>query len=217
MADAVHLRNVVALAGRFPVLAGADLTVEPGQVVLLRGANGAGKTSLLRLCAGLLPVASGQALVLGEDLTLDRRGVRRRVGLLGHATQLYDDLSVRDNVRYAVRAAGAGAAAADAALERLGLTGRLPATPASRLSAGQRRRAALAVLVARRPELWLLDEPYAGLDAEARALLDAVVAGAVGGGASVIIASHEAGQVEALAQLRVEVAGGRTREPALVA
>ena len=217
MAEAVQLRSVVALAGRFPVLAGADLTVEPGQVVLLRGANGAGKTSLLRLCAGLIPISSGEALVLGEDLTVDRRGVRRRVGLLGHATQLYDDLSVRDNVRFAVRAAGAAAAAAEAALDRVGLTGRLPATPASRLSAGQRRRTALAVLVARRPELWLLDEPYAGLDAEARGLLDALVSEAVAGGASVIIASHEAGQVEALAHRRVEVAGGRTRELALVA
>lgn len=217
MAEAVHLRSVVALAGRFPVLAGADLTVEPGQVVLLRGANGAGKTSLLRLCAGLLPVVSGQAVVLGEDLMVDRRGVRRRVGLLGHATQLYDDLPVRDNVRFAVRATGGDAAAADAALERVGLIGRLPGTPTSRLSAGQRRRTALAVLVARRPELWLLDEPYAGLDAEARGLLDALVAEAVAGGASVLIASHEAGQVEALAQRRVEVAGGRTRERALVA
>ncbi|MHB1923589.1 MAG: heme ABC exporter ATP-binding protein CcmA [Acidimicrobiales bacterium] len=216
MAEAVLLRNVVALAGRFPVLAGADLTVAPGQVVLLRGANGAGKTSLLRLCAGLLPVASGQALVLGEDLSLDSRGVRRRVGMLGHATQLYDDLSVRDNVRFSVRAGGGSARDADAALEMVGLTGRLADTPASRLSAGQRRRAALASLVGRRPELWLLDEPYAGLDADARGLLDGLVTSAVAGGASVIIASHEAGQVEALAQRTVTVAGGRTTEAVLV-
>ncbi|MHB1446530.1 MAG: heme ABC exporter ATP-binding protein CcmA [Acidimicrobiales bacterium] len=216
MAEAVLLRNVVALAGRFPVLAGADLTVAPGQVVLLRGANGAGKTSLLRLCAGLLPVASGQAMVLGEDLALDRRGVRRRVGLLGHATQLYDDLSVRDNVRFSVRAGGGSGQEADAALTQVGLTGRLADTPASRLSAGQRRRTALASVVARRPELWLLDEPYAGLDTDARALLDGVVTAAVAGGASVIIASHEAGQVEELAQRTVTVAGGRTTESVLV-
>ncbi|HVA42213.1 MAG TPA: heme ABC exporter ATP-binding protein CcmA [Acidimicrobiales bacterium] len=216
MAEAVLLRNVVALAGRFPVLAGADLTVAPGQVVLLRGANGAGKTSLLRLCAGLLPVASGQAVVLGEDLGLDRRGARRRVGLLGHATGLYDDLSVRDNVRFSVRAGGGSAREADAALALVGLTGRLADTAASRLSAGQRRRTALASVVARRPELWLLDEPYAGLDADARALLDGLVTAAVEGGASVIIASHEAGQVEELAQRTVTVAGGRTTESVLV-
>lgn len=217
MAQAVLLHNVVALAGRFPVLAGADLTVDPGQVVLLRGANGAGKTSILRLCAGLLPVASGRARVLDEDLTVDRRALRRLVGLLGHATQLYDDLTVRDNVRFAVRAAGGRREDADAALEQLGLTGRLATTPAARLSAGQRRRAALAAIVARRPALWLLDEPYAGLDSGARALLDGLVTGAVAGGASVIIASHEAGQVERLAHKTVTVAGGRTRETSLVA
>ena len=81
----------------------------------------------------------------------------------------------------------------DAACERLGLTGRLLRTAASKLSAGQRRRVALAVLAARWPELWLLDEPHAGLDAAARAILDELVAEARGDGATVLIASHEPG------------------------
>jgi len=135
---------------------------------------------------------------------------------LGHATQLYDDLSVRDNVRFSVRAGGGTLEQADAALGLVGLTGRLADTPAARLSAGQRRRTALASVVARRPELWLLDEPYAGLDADARVLLDGLVSAAVAGGAGVIIASHEAGQVEELAQRTVTVAGGRTTESVLV-
>ncbi len=105
MAAAVRFRSAVALLGEFPVLAGADLDVETGEIVLLQGANGAGKTSLLRACAGLLAVVSGTAEVLGCDLMVDRRAVRRRVGLLGHATRLYDDLTVEDNVRFAVRAA----------------------------------------------------------------------------------------------------------------
>ncbi|HEX5266892.1 MAG TPA: ABC transporter ATP-binding protein, partial [Acidimicrobiales bacterium] len=178
MVDAVRLRSVVALAGRFPLLAGADLTARPGQVVLLRGPNGAGKTSLLRVCAGLLAVTSGQAVVLGEDLLADRRGIRRRVGLLGHATHLYDDLTVAENVRFFLRAAGLPGEAAPPALARLALTGRLADLPASRLSAGLRRRAALAVIAARDPELWLLDEPHAGLDADGRALVDELVAAA---------------------------------------
>src|SRR5581483_3787452 len=170
MADAIRLRSVVALSGRFPVLAGADLTVADGEVVLLRGANGAGKTSLLRVCAGLLPVTSGEAVVLGQDLgagvpAAERRAIRRSVGLLGHETFLYDDLSVRENVRFAVRASGLAARTADAAMEQLGLGGRLADLAAGRLSAGQRRRAALAALIARRPRVWLLDEPHAGLDA----------------------------------------------------
>src|SRR5579885_642977 len=92
MTLAVRLRAAVSLLGRFPALAGADLDVAPGEVVLVRGANGAGKTTLLRACAGLLPIASGEAEVLGHDLRRDRKAIRRRVGLLGHATFLYDDL-----------------------------------------------------------------------------------------------------------------------------
>ena len=217
MASAVRLRCVVALAGRFPVLAGADLTVEPGELVLLRGANGAGKTSLLRVCAGLLPVVAGEAVVLGSDLTHDRRAVRRRVGMVGHAGALYDDLSVLDNVRFAVRAAGGSAAAADAALERLGMTGRLRDLPVGRLSAGQRRRTTLAAVAARAPELWLLDEPHAGLDADARAQVDTLVAEAVAGGATVLVASHEEGPLGGLPSRTVTVVGGRTEEPVLVA
>jgi heme ABC exporter ATP-binding subunit CcmA len=209
MAPAVRLRSAVALLGGFPVLAGADLEVQTGEVVLLQGANGAGKTSLLRTCAGLLAVVSGSAVVLGCDLTLDRRAVRRRVGLLGHATALYDDLTVEDNVRFAVRAAGAPSAAVEPALIRLGLGGRLRSVGASRLSAGQRRRTALAVLVARQPELWLLDEPHAGLDAEHRDLLDDLIRDAVAGGAAVLMASHELDRASALAHRTVTMAGGQ--------
>ncbi|HET6811779.1 MAG TPA: heme ABC exporter ATP-binding protein CcmA [Acidimicrobiales bacterium] len=212
MVDAVRLRSVVALAGRFPLLAGADLSARPGEVVLLRGPNGAGKTSLLRVCAGLLAVTSGQATVLGEDLLADRRGIRRRVGLLAHATHLYDDLTVAENVRFFVRAAGLPGDAAAPALARLGLTGRLADLPASRLSAGQRRRAALAVIAAREPELWLLDEPHAGLDAGGRELVDELVAAAARRGAAVVMASHEGGAVEELAHRTVVVSGGRSVE-----
>ena len=176
MAPVVQFRAAVALAGRFPALAGVDLSVETGEVVLVLGANGAGKTSLLRACAGLLPVTSGEARVLGVDLTADHTAVRRHVGLLGHAAPLYDELSAAENVRFAVRALGLPTATGEAALDRLGLVGRLRTTPAGRLSAGQRRRVALAALVARRPALWLLDEPHAGLDAPARALLGDLIA-----------------------------------------
>src|SRR6202020_3005558 len=119
MAPVVHFRAAVALAGRFPALAGVDLSLDTGEVVLVRGANGAGKTSLLRACAGLLPVTSGEARVLGIDLTADHTAVRRYVGLLGHAAPLYDDLSAAENVQFAVRALGLPVAGADDALERL--------------------------------------------------------------------------------------------------
>jgi heme ABC exporter ATP-binding subunit CcmA len=208
MDPVIRFRSAVALVGRFPVLAGVDLDVARGEIVLLQGPNGAGKTSILRACAGLLRVAAGEAWVLGEDLVANPRAVRRRVGMLGHATGLYDDLSVVDNVRFAVRAAGGRVDAVGLALERLGLDGRLPKTPVHALSAGQRRRTALAVLVARDPELWLLDEPHAGLDAEHRDQLDALVRDAVSRGATVVLASHEHDRAGALAGRSITVAGG---------
>ncbi len=200
------------LLGRFPALAGADLLVEPGEIVHLSGPNGAGKSTLLRACAGLLAVVDGEAEVLGHDLRRDRRRLRRSVGLVGHASFLYDELTVLDNVRFAVRAAGAATAEVEPALARLGLDGRLAQVAVAHLSAGQRRRAALAVLVARRPELWLLDEPHAGLDAAARDLVDDLVREAAAGGATVLFASHELDRAGALADRQLTVVGGQVHE-----
>jgi heme ABC exporter ATP-binding subunit CcmA len=209
MTPAVHFQEAVALAGRFPALAGVDLTVETGQVVVVTGPNGAGKTSLLRACAGLLDISSGTATVLGHDLVADPAAARRQVGLLGHAAPLYDELGAADNLRFAVRAAGMPANAADPALDRLGIVGRLRRTPVGRLSAGQRRRVALAVLVARRPQLWLLDEPHAGLDANARDLLTQLIDEALEHGATVILSSHEPQQAVPLADRIIAMTGGR--------
>ncbi|HEY4396385.1 MAG TPA: heme ABC exporter ATP-binding protein CcmA [Acidimicrobiia bacterium] len=206
----VRLRSAVCLLGRFPALAGVDLDVDAGEVVLLSGANGSGKTTLLRVLAGLHPLHSGTGMVLGYDLSIDRRGARRAIGLLGHETGCYDDLTVRENLRFAARAAGSDAAASDAALERVGLTAQGDVEH-GRLSAGQRRRLALAVALARNPQLLLLDEPHAGLDADGRAVLDAVVAAAPAEGRTVILASHELDRTRALAGREVVLAGGTTR------
>jgi len=213
MEPVIHLRSAVSLLGRFPALAGVDLDVERGEIVLLQGPNGAGKTTLLRVCSGLAPVSSGTAVVLGHDLTTDRRSVRARVGLLSHATGLYDDLTVEDNVRFWARAVRAGSGEADAALARLGLDGRLRDIAVSRLSAGQRRRASIAVLIVRRPELWLLDEPHAGLDRYARDQFDDLVREAVARGATVVIASHETERAEGLADRSVTIVGGTIAAP----
>ena len=212
MEPVVHLRGAVTLLGRFPALAGIDLDVTAGEIVLLRGPNGAGKTTLLRLCAGLLPVTRGQAQVLGQDLTDRRlaRSLRRRVGYLGHAAGLYDDLTVADNVRFWGRAAGAPPSDVDAALVACGLSERLSQQHVASLSAGQRRRASLACVVARRPELWLLDEPHAGLDHDGRDLVDDLVLRAVTEGATVVMSSHELDRAESLAHRTLHIAGGTT-------
>lgn len=204
----VALRGAVAVLGRFPALSGVDLSVDAGEIVLIEGPNGAGKTSLLRVCAGLLGLERGTGSIDGHDLGADRHAVRRSVGYLGHHLGLYEELTARDNVRYWAAAAGMRPQLAESALEELGLTGRLVEVPVSRLSAGQRRRAALSALVARRPRVWLLDEPHAALDEPARDLLDRLIVRAGAGGAAVLVASHEIDRVAVLAHRRVVLAGG---------
>ncbi|MGA2528720.1 MAG: heme ABC exporter ATP-binding protein CcmA [Acidimicrobiales bacterium] len=213
MTPAVRLHEAVALAGRFPLLAGACLEVSEGEVVHLRGPNGAGKTSLLKVLAGLLAVHSGEASVLGRDLVADRRAVRREVGMLGHESFLYEELTVEENLRFAVRAARRPEKAIADVLDQLGFAGRLAATPVGRCSAGQRRRASLAVLVARGARLWLLDEPHAGLDQEGRDLLDELLVGSRVAGRTVVFASHEHERAEAISDRIIHLAGGRVVEP----
>src|SRR4051794_15316764 len=208
MAAVVELVDAVAVLGRFPALAGASLRVERGEIVLLRGPNGAGKTTLLRVCAGLLPLVRGEGHVLGLDLATDRRAVRTRVGLLGHSNGLYGDLTVRENVRFWGATVGASLDEIDASMHRLDLAGRLAGVKVSRLSAGQKRPPARACLVAGRAELWLLDEPHAGLDAAGRDELDATLRAAVAAGATVIVASHELERAGSLATRVIDVAGG---------
>jgi heme ABC exporter ATP-binding subunit CcmA len=204
----VSTRSAVCLLGRFPALAGADLDVAQGEICLLSGPNGAGKTTLLRLLAGLVPLHSGRAVVCGHDLANDRQGARRLLSLVGHETFCYDDLTVRENLRFAARAAGAKTTAADAALERLGLA-RIADVRHGRLSAGQRRRLSLAVALAREPRLFLLDEPHAGLDPDTRAVLDQLLLDASRDGATVILASHELAYARAIATREARVVAGQ--------
>ena len=205
----VELRDAVVVYGDFPALAGVSLTVIKGEILLLQGPNGAGKTTLLRACAGLVPIVRGKATVLGHDLCADRHAVRQRVGLLGHNNGLFGDLTVRENVSFWAQLVGAENLEVDAVLERMGLSGRLADIRAAHLSAGQKRRCALANLVVRRAELWLLDEPHAGLDARGRDELDETLRQAVASGATVIIASHELERSRQLATRVAVVAGGQ--------
>lgn len=208
----VHLDDAVAVLGRFPVLAGASLRVDSGEIVLLRGPNGAGKTSLLRVCAGLLPIVRGAGSVLGLDLTEHREAIRRTVGLLGHQNGLYLDLTVSENVRFWGSTVGATQAETHAAMQRLAVADRLADVEVRKLSAGQKRRTALACLIARRAQLWLLDEPHAGLDAAARDILDRTLHEAAAAGATILVASHELERAGSLATRTVEVVAGRVHE-----
>ena len=160
--------------------------------------------------------------MLGSDLAGTRAdgAWRSRVGFLGHETRLYGDLTAKENVEFARALCGlrrregrevGGEVAAEAALEQLELPARLHFERVSRLSAGQQRRVAFACVMARRPELWLLDEPHASLDAEGRQCIDAIISEVASAGAAVIVVTHEQGGVfgGASALRTVALAGGR--------
>jgi ABC-type transport system involved in cytochrome c biogenesis ATPase subunit len=134
--------------------------------------------------------------------------VRSKVGLLGHANGLSLDLTVRQNVTFWAQMVGATDAEVASAMDRMKLSQRLADVRAVQLSAGQRRRCALASLVVRRAQLWLLDEPHAGLDATSRDELDATLHQAVQAGATVVLASHEHERASKLATRIVTVDGG---------
>jgi heme ABC exporter ATP-binding subunit CcmA len=208
MDTVIELSGVVAVLGQFPALAGADLTVQRGEIVLLQGPNGAGKTSLLRVCAGLLPIERGTGHVLGIDLATNREAIRSRVGLLGHANGLYLDLTVMQNLQFWASTVAATSSEVSTAMATMRIDGRLAEVKASQLSAGQRRRCALASLIVRRAEIWLLDEPHAGLDAAGRDELDALLRSAVASGATVVLASHERDRALGLATRTVTIDGG---------
>ena len=208
MDTVIELSGVVAVLGQFPALAGVDLSVQRGEIVLLQGPNGAGKTSLLRVCAGLLPIERGTGHVLGIDLATNREAIRSRVGLLGHANGLYLDLTVMQNLQFWASTVAATPSEVSDAMATMRIDGRLAEVKASQLSAGQRRRCALASLIVRRAEIWLLDEPHAGLDAAGRDELDALLRSAVASGATVVLASHERDRALGLATRTVTIDGG---------
>ncbi|HVA70526.1 MAG TPA: heme ABC exporter ATP-binding protein CcmA [Acidimicrobiales bacterium] len=203
----VTLRDAVVLVGGFPLLSGVTLELAPRSINVVVGANGAGKTSLLRLLAGLVTLSSGTGVVAGVDLKGDLRELRRRVGWLGHEGSFYDDLSASENLVFAAKALARPTSEVANALERVGLSSRAT-TSAKRLSAGQRRRLGLAWLLLRRPALWLLDEPYASLDDDGRAFFDQLIGDVVESGATVVVSAHDPLRSNALAPRTITLAGG---------
>ena len=192
---AIRLEGVSRRFGWTWALRAVDLTVERGELLALVGPNGAGKTTLLRLLATLLEPTSGRIRVLGHDPTEESQAVRRRVGLLAAAGYLYDDLTARENLRFAALMSGQRSweDPADEALERAGLT-RFADHRVGGFSSGMRKRLAIARLLLRPLELVLLDEPYASLDAGGIEMVDELVDEMRAEGRTVLVASHRWGR-----------------------
>ena len=171
---------------------GLDFALQPGQIVWVRGRNGQGKTSLLRLLAGLSTPAAGAITWGGVPLRAAGAAFEQRLVYLAHANALKEDLTVLESLQFLLRLHGreVSHAALEDALRRLNLHSRRGA-PVRTLSQGQRRRVALArLLVEPAASLWVLDEPYDALDAEGSAVLDAVLSSHAQRGGSVVLTSH---------------------------
>lgn len=171
----LSLEGVACLRGGRLLFEGLDLTLGPGEAALVTGPNGVGKSSLLRICAGLLRASAGSVAREGAVALADERAALDDRLTLGRALGFWSRL---DGVR------------AETGMERMGLTG-LSAVPVRMLSTGQRKRASLARVVASGAPLWLLDEPANGLDAEGQERLAAAMGAHRNSGGAVLAASHQ--------------------------
>jgi heme exporter protein A len=184
-------QNLACERGERLVFAGLGFSLGPGEALILTGPNGSGKSSLLRLMAGLLKPAEGQLLWEGQPLDEEPEAHRRRVHYLGHQEAVKPVLTLSENLSFwaALKGGDVGEAAILEALDRFGLKP-LAELPARYLSAGQRRRLALARLLAAPGELWLLDEPTVGLDAASVQRLCKEIEAARERGARIVHATH---------------------------
>lgn len=183
-------RSLQCRRGGRDVFAGLDFALAPGGALLLTGPNGSGKSSLLRLMAGLLRPAGGKLLWDSRPVAEQAETHAARLHYLGHLDAVKPVLSVAENLRFWAALRG-GTARLEAALDAFALT-ELAAVPGRLLSAGQRRRLALARLVAAPAELWLLDEPSVGLDHASVGRLSAAIAAHRASGGRVVVATHTA-------------------------
>jgi len=168
------------------VFAGIDFSLTAGQAVAVTGRNGAGKSSLLRIVAGVLRPAAGRLWLEGGDRELT---IAEQAHYLGHQDAVKPSLTVIENLRFWAAFFGNGATKVEEAIESVGLGG-IAALPAAYLSAGQRRRLSIARLLAVKRPIWLLDEPASTLDAAGRDRLAGLMQSHLAEGGLILAATH---------------------------
>ncbi len=207
---AVEMRQLKKSYGLKPVLRGVNLTLQRGERLALLGANGAGKTTVLRILAGLARPGSGTVSVLGRDIVADAQEIRRCVGLVAHQPYLYEELTALENLLFFARMYVVPQARerAETLLRRVGLEKRMHERVRA-LSRGMVQRVAWARALLHRPYLLLLDEPETGLDQAGAALIDELLSEHSGLGGSILFTTH---QLERALQQSTSIAllgGGR--------
>lgn len=205
---AISLQGASRSYGKDRILDGISLEVQPGRFVLLRGGNGTGKTTLLRVISSRLRLSGGQGAVFGFDLQRQAHEVRRRTVLVSVLGGAYGMLTARENVELSAALYGLKVDAG-ALLEQVGLEAAGSKLVRS-FSSGMKKRLALARLLLPGSSLWLLDEPYSTLDDDGRELVDRLVADALERGVTVLMATHENLRPDApLPDAELRIAAGR--------
>lgn len=188
----LEARAVSCMRGERELFSGLSLQVLPGQCLYIRGENGVGKTSLLRLLTGLASPESGEVLWNGHSIKKDASEYRSQLLFLGHRDALKEDLSALENLRMYAAIDGGALSEQDAfaSLWRFGLKGRED-LPVNCLSAGQKKRVLMARMVTRRAQVWILDEPFNALDANAVLELQGLIAEHLESGGLAVLTSHQ--------------------------
>ncbi len=212
---ALVLEGVTRRFGNRWALRGVDLRAESGEVVVVFGANGTGKTTLLRIVSSLLQPTAGKVQVLGHTLPASAQAVRARTVFMSATGHAYDGLTGLENLRFAARMCGIETddAALRESLGEVGLDSDAD-VPVRGYSAGMRKRLELARHRLKSPDLALLDEPFASLDDEGIELVTETVVGWRARNTTVLIASHRTTEAARLADRIIHLQGGRvTPEP----
>ncbi len=198
----------------WPVLWSLDLTVPWGESLALFGANGAGKTTLLRILSTSVRPDAGLVRIAGRDLRRHTAEARRRIGVVGHRSFLYEDLTPWENLNYYARLYGIKdrEARVSEALERVGLNSRAHHRVRT-LSNGMQKRAAIARAILHQPDVLLLDEPEAGLDRNSRGMLGELLADWTTEGRSAVLTTHDIDLGLAWGHRAAVLAGGRLAFP----
>ena len=193
MGDAVRVSGLTVVRGGHEVLRGLDFNLQSGEVTGLLGPSGCGKSTLMRTLVGVQAGVRGTVEVLGEPA--GAATLRRRIGYQTQAVSVYDDLSVRENLRFFARVLGVGPDRVEQVLETTGLVPQADAVVGA-LSGGQRSRASLAVALLGDPDLLVLDEPTVGLDPVLRQELWTTFHAIAARGAAVLVSSHVMDEAE---------------------
>lgn len=205
---AIEARGLGKRFGIRWVLRGVTLGVLRGEAVGLLGANGSGKSTVLRIMGTLLKPNAGTGTVNGLDLVRDASSVRGQIGYLAHTPGLYEDLTAGENLRFAADMLGLPHTSVEGLLDRVGLAD----TADSRVrgfSAGMQRRLALARLIMRNPSVLLMDEPYSNLDEEGVELMNSVIGDIIRSGGAALIALHELAPARGMLDRTLTLSGGR--------